>query len=59
MTIHVQGLGSRGGVTHPPMPTPQPAAEATRVDRTAGPPATDEGLAAPEPVRSSSTAGAA
>ncbi len=59
VTIHVQGLGSRGGVTHPPIPTPQPAAEATRADRTAGPPATDDGLAASDPVRSSSTAGAA
>jgi uncharacterized alkaline shock family protein YloU len=59
VTIHVQGLGSRGGVTHPPAAIPQPAAEATRVDRTARLPATDDGLAAPEPVHSSSTAGAA
>ena len=59
VTIHVQRLGSRGGVTHPPAPTAQPAAGARRVDRAAGPPATEDGLAAPEPVHSSSTAGAA
>jgi uncharacterized alkaline shock family protein YloU len=59
VTIHVQGLGSRGGVTHPPIPTPQPAAEATRVDRAAGPSAMDDAFAAPEPVRSSPAAGAA
>ena len=59
VTIHVQGLGSRGGVRRPPMPTPQPAAEATRVDRPVVPPGTDDGLTASEPARPSSTAGAA
>ena len=59
VTIHVQGLGSRGGVAHPPVPTPQHAAEAARVDRSAGPQEMDGGLTAPEPVRSSSATGTA
>ena len=59
VTIHVQGLGSRGALTRPPTPTPQPAAEATRVDRSAVLAGAGDGLASPGPVHSSSTAGAA
>ena len=59
VSIHVQGLSSRRFASRPPGPTPQPAAEATRVDPPVGPQPIGDDLSTPEPARSSSAAGAA
>ncbi len=59
VSIHVQGLSGRRFASHPSMPTPQPAAQGSRVDPAVVTPPTDDGPSAPELARSSATAGAA